>query len=124
MSYGYSVQKVLDYVSWGFIGLLALPTVMIIATWGSVPGDMGYGVKRAFEQTLLVMARPSYDAEAQLNAQYTKRRLEEAKALLANNQSSAGLAYLSQQVTATKKLIERAPTAEKNAKRPKTIFQR
>jgi len=107
------VQKILDYASWGFIAVLALPTVMIIATWSSVPGDLGYGVKRAFEGALLVMARPSYDAEASLNAQYTKRRMEEAKALLSNNQSSAGLSYLSDQITATKKMIDRAPTEEK-----------
>lgn len=107
------MQKVLDYASWGFIAVLALPTVMIMATWSSVPGDLGYGVKRAFEGALLVMARPSYDAEATLNAQYTKRRMEEAKALLANNQSSAGLTHLSAQITATKKMIDRAPTQEK-----------
>lgn len=113
MIYRYSVQKILDYASWGFIAVLALPTVMIIASWNSVPGDLGYGVKRAFESALLVMARPSYDAEASLNAQYTKRRMEEAKALLANNQSSAGLSQLSAQITATKKMIDRAPTQEK-----------
>lgn len=121
--YGSSVQKILDYASWGFIGLLALPTVLIIATWSSVPGDFGYGVKRAFEGALLVMARPSYDAEASLNAQYTKRRMEEAKALLANNQSSAGLTHLSAQITATKKMIERAPTQEKKREAAKQYIK-
>ncbi len=86
---------------------------MIMASWSSVPGDATYGMKRAFESLALVLARPSYDAQASLNEQYTKRRLEEAKVLLSSHQSTEGLSYLSQQITATKAMIQNAPTQQK-----------
>lgn len=107
------VNKVVDYVSWGFIAVFAAPTILIMASWSSLPGDTMYGVKRSFEQVLLAVVRPSYDAQASLNSHYTKRRLEEAKTLLASRQSSEGLSQLSAQVQATKVMIEKAPTVEK-----------
>jgi len=107
------VNKAFDYLSWGFIAVFAAPTILIMASWSSLPGDTMYGVKRSFEQTLLAVARPSYDAQASLNSHYTKRRLEEAKTLLASRQSYEGLSLLSAQVQATKVMIEKAPTVEK-----------
>ena len=68
-----------------------------------------FGVKRAFEQVVLLLVKPSYAAEAKLNVQYTQRRSREAQVLLANEESTAGLAYLSQQIQATQAVIERAP---------------
>ncbi len=106
-------QKVFEYLQWGFILLFAAPTTLILASWNSLPGDSMFGVKRTFEQSLLLVLRPSYDAQTTLNAQYTKRRMEEAKVLLAKNQSAKGLSYLSQQVVATKHVIQNAPTQEK-----------
>ena len=107
------MQKIVDYITYGFIAVFALPTVLIMVSWNSVPGDMTYGVKRAFESAALVLARPSYDAQTSLNEQYTKRRLDEAKVILASHQSTQGLSYLSQQIAATKAMIQNAPTQEK-----------
>lgn len=107
------MDKFVDYLTYGFIAVFALPTVMIMASWNSVPGDATYVMKRAFESAALVLAKPSYDAQTSLNEQYTKRRLEEAKVLLASHQSTEGLTYLSQQITATKAMIQNAPTQEK-----------
>lgn len=107
------MQKILDYASWGFILLFAVPTILIMASWNSLPGEPMYGVKRSFEQTLLFFVKPSYAAEASLNVQFTQRRFNEAKVLLANNQSTEGISYLSQQIKATKTVIERAPDKTK-----------
>lgn len=93
--------------------MFAAPTVLIMASWNSLPGEPMFGVKRAFEQGLVFFVKPSYTAEASLNMQYTKRRMEEANVLLAKNQSAEGLTYLSQQIKTTKKMIQRAPTQEK-----------
>lgn len=103
------MKKIIDYASWGFILLFALPTVLIMASWNSLPGEPMFGVKRAFEQVLLLMVKPSYAAEAKLNVQYTQRRSKEAQVLLASDQSTDGLRYLSQQIQATQAVIERAP---------------
>ena len=93
--------------------MFAAPTVLIMASWNSLPGEPMFGVKRAFEQGLVFFVKPSYAAEASLNMQYTKRRMEEAKVLLAKNQSAEGLSYLSQQIKTTRVMIQRAPTQEK-----------
>lgn len=106
------MQKIVDYLSWGFIAIFALPTVLIMASWNSLPGESLYGVKRTFEDVLLLIAKPSYKAEASLNVQYTQRRMGEVKVLLAKDNSSEGLAQLSQQIRATKQVIERAPNKE------------
>ena len=103
------MNKIVDYLSYGFILLFAGPTVMIMASWNTLPGDSMYGVKRASEQILLAIAAPSFETQTSLNAQYTKRRLAEAKILLANRQSTEGLSQLSQQVLATKAMIENSP---------------
>lgn len=103
------MKKIIDYASWGFILLFALPTVLIMASWNSLPGEPMFGVKRAFERVLLLMVKPSYAAEAKLNVQYTQRRSKEAQVLLASDQSTDGLRYLSQQIQATQAVIERAP---------------
>jgi len=82
-----------------------------MASWKSFPGEPMYKVKLGFENTLLLFAKPSYAAEASLNMKYTQRRFSETKVLLANDQSGEGLSYLSQQVQATKAVIDRAPDA-------------
>lgn len=106
-------QQVFEYIQWGIILLFATPTVLIMASWNSLPGARMYEVKRMFEQALLFVAKPSYAAEASLNVQFTQRRFNEAKVLLANDQSTEGLTYLSQQIRATKAVIERAPSKTK-----------
>lgn len=106
------MRKFVDALSWGFIAIFAVPTVLIMASWNSLPGQPLYGVKRVFEDVLLLLAKPSYTAEANLHVQYTERRMGEVKVLIANDQSSEGLSQLSQQIRATKAVIERAPNKD------------
>lgn len=103
------MQKIFDYASWFFLMLFAVPTVLIMASWSSLPGEPMFAVKRSFEQALLFAVKPSYNTEAKLNIQYTQRRLSETKVLLAKNKSGEGIHYLRQQIAATKVLIEKAP---------------
>lgn len=106
------MRKILDYVSWGFVLLFAAPSLLIMGSWSSLPGDFMYPVKIGLEGMLLFVAKPSYAAEASLNVKYTERRLTETKVLLSNDQSGKGLSYLTQQVIATKAVIDRAPNTE------------
>jgi hypothetical protein len=110
------MQKYLDLFSWWFLALFAIPTLLIMGSWNSLPGEFMYPVKIGLEKTLLFFAKPSYSAEAGLNVKYTERRFSEAKVLLANKQSGDGLSYLSQQVEATQAVINRAPNAETKKK--------
>ena len=90
--------------------------MFIMQSWNSYPGDPMYGVKLAIERGVLFAARPSYAIEAALNVSYTQRRFTEAKALLGNDQSGKGLSYLSQQITSTITMIDRAPNQETKKK--------
>lgn len=104
------MRKYLDMFSWIFVAAFATPTLLIMSSWGSLPGDFMYPVKIGLEQSLLFASKPSYSAEASLNVKYTERRFNEAKILLANDQSGKGLGYLSQQVVATQTVIQHAPS--------------
>lgn len=106
------MRKIIDYLSWGFVMLFAAPSILIMGSWSSLPGDFMYPIKIGLERMLLFAVKPSYAAEASLNVKYTERRFSETKVLLANDQSGKGLSYLKQQVIATKAVIDRAPNPE------------
>ena len=110
------MQKLVDNALWILSLLFIIPTIFIMASWNSYPGEPMYGVKLALEKTLLFFVKPSYAAEASLNVVYTERRFSEAKTLLANDQSAKGLSYLSQQITSTTAVIDRAPNQETKKK--------
>lgn len=103
------MQKIIDNALWGLLLLFIIPTMLIMGSWNSYPGDPMYAVKLALERTLLFFVRPSFAAEAALNLTYTDRRVSDATVLLANNNSTKGLSYLSAQVSSTTQVINRAP---------------
>lgn len=103
------MQKIFDGALWFLFLLFIVPTILIMVSWSSYPGDAMYSVKLALERTLLFVAKPNYAAEASLNVAYTERRFTEAKVMLANDKTGKGLSYLSDQVTSTTKVIDRAP---------------
>ncbi|MEK7119746.1 MAG: hypothetical protein AAB457_01145 [Patescibacteria group bacterium] len=104
--------KLLDRIVWGFLLTFAVPTIMVVVSWNSVPGDSTYGMKRALEQTLLVLASPSYETKGNLQVKYTERRFSEASRLLADKASVEGLIYLNDQLAITKTVITEAPNAK------------
>ncbi len=106
------MNKIFDTIVWGFLLLFAVPSVMIVASWNSLPGDQLYGMKLSMEQALLVLASPSYSAKGSLQVKYTERRFSEAKRLLADKASVEGLVYLGNQVDTTKTVIVQAPNAK------------
>ena len=106
------MQRFFETFSWVFLTLFAVPTFLIMGSWNSLPGDLMYPVKLGLEHTLLFVVSPSYNTEAALNVKYTQNRFNEAKVLLASDQSGKGLSYLSQQIVATQEVINRAPNPE------------
>lgn len=103
------MRNFFDRLTWGILLFLFLPTVGIIASWNSLPGDPLFSIKLGGEQALLFLVKPSYVAQGTLQIKYTERRLAETKSLLANKHSVQGLTYLEQQVTSTKASIQNAP---------------
>lgn len=106
------MRLIVDKILWGALILFFGPTVMIVASWNTLPGDSLYGVKLAMERAVVTIASPSYASSGTLQIKYTERRYAETKQLLASRQSIEGLPYLQQQIAETKKMIDNAPNKE------------
>lgn len=89
-------------MSWILLSVFAAPTILIMISWNTLPGNPLYGVKLGLEKILLFSATPSEEAQASLNVRYTQFRLNEARILLAQKQSGDGLSYLTHQIEATR----------------------
>lgn len=103
------MRAVFDKILWGALILLFGPTIMIVASWNSLPGDTLYRVKLGLERAMAAIVSPSYASSGTLQIKYTERRYAETKQLLASRQSIEGLPYLQQQIADTKKMIDNAP---------------
>lgn len=101
------MRQFLRSLRWGFLVVFVALTIMIIASWNSLPGDPLYGVKLGLEQALFVLVSPSYAAQGDLSVKYTQRRFSEAKRLLEDKGSVEGLRYLDKQITTTRDIIEK-----------------
>ncbi len=109
------MRQVLNYITWGFLILLAAPTIMVVASWNSLPGDSLYSVKLGLEQVLFVLVSPSFATQGNLSVKYTERRFSDAKRLLVDKGSVEGLQYLDKQVTKTRDIIEKGNDAKTQA---------
>ncbi len=116
------MRQTLNYLTWGFLIVFALPTVMVLATWNSLPGEPLYNIKLAMEQGLFVLVSPSYTTQGNLSIKYTERRFSENKRLLADKGSVEGLQYLDKQVVATKDVIVGGGDAKTQAELAQTYI--
>src|SRR3990170_1229687 len=95
------MRRVFEAFSTTFIVMFAVPTVLIVASWNSLPGSGMYRVKLGLEQALLLVVSPSYATRGALQVKYTERRFAESTRLLADQASIEGLPYLEKQVAVT-----------------------
>ena len=107
------LSKILNYASWFFLTLFAVPSVLIVSSWNSLPGEPLYEVKLTMEQALLLLMSPSATAQGALHVKYTERRFSEAQKLIVNKQSVEGLLYLEKEIASAKQTITAAPQAER-----------
>lgn len=96
--------------------LLTVPTVAIMATWNTLPGEKLYPVKRYLEDIALKIVGNSFSVRADLQTQFVEQRFNESEALLSQS-SDAGLADLVRQIQATKTdiITARAKVGTKDA---------
>ncbi len=99
------MRSFFNYLTWGLFAVFAIPTILVLGSWNSLPGQPMYGVKLGLEQVLLVAVSPSFQTKGDLSIKYTERRFSENQRLLSDKGSVAGLAYLDKQVVATKDVI-------------------
>ncbi len=96
-----------DSFIWAFLIVFLVPTLLIVASWNSIPGEVLFPVKLGLEQSLAFVVSPSYAASGQLQIKYTERRFADAQRGLAQQHSVEGLVYLEKQIATTKKTISR-----------------
>lgn len=82
--------------------ILMVPTVAIMASWNSLPGDRLYPTKRYLEGVALKLVGNNFTARADLQSQYVEHRFNEAETLLTVSSSTAGLDDLVQQIHSAK----------------------
>ncbi|MEI8232451.1 MAG: DUF5667 domain-containing protein [bacterium] len=89
--------------------ILMVPTVAIMASWNSLPGDKMYPTKRYLESVALKLVGNNFSAKASLQIQFVDQRFNEAETLLSES-SSSGLTDLVQQIKVSKTEIIAAKT--------------
>jgi hypothetical protein len=98
------MRKALNILITGLALLLFLPTVLILASWNSLPGDFIYPVKIGLEKIAAAILSGT-SVERQLQVGFAERRFSEADRLLVEQKSTIGFAALITQAETAKKEI-------------------
>lgn len=106
------MRNIFDRLLWIGLFIFFVPTTLVMASWGSLPGDFMFPVKLALENILAAAVSPSYQVSGELQVKYTERRFSEASRLLAEKNSVVGLPYLTKQVEQTKIAIEKGSRSD------------
>jgi hypothetical protein len=114
------MKKILDLVFTAIMGLLFIPTILIMISWNSIPGDPLYNLKRSLEDiTLSITKKMSIGSSLSIN--YTARRFSEANRLLAKDGSTLGYQYLIEGTEVSKQIILDQKDTEKGTELVKKI---
>ncbi len=84
--------------------LLAVPAVLILASWNALPGEALYTTKTSFEKVALAITIKTPLA-SMLSLNFTDRRFSEANRLLAKEGSTLGYTLLVTQASQSKDII-------------------
>ena len=97
-----------DNVIWVILFIFLVPSMLVVASWKSLPGSNLYRIKLAAEDLAVAFA-PSGLLKGQLQVAYTGKRLDEATELLSTEASGEGLEYFRSQIEEAKQAIANAP---------------
>lgn len=98
----FASKRWLPKISLAFAIILMVPTVAIMASWNSLPGDRLYPTKRYLEGVALKLVGNNFTARADLQSQYVEHRFNEAETMLTVSSSTAGFDDLVQQIQSAK----------------------
>lgn len=111
-------KKIFDYFTFILLSLLAPPTLAILITWNTLPGETLYPLKQKLEDIALLIASANFGTKADLHAKIVDRRFGETTELLELS-SGIGLPELTTEMDAMKKdIVKKAAktTKSKDAK--------
>ena len=110
-----TLRQIVNLITITLTLLLLAPTVLILASWNSLPGDSLYLAKRTLEKVALAVLSPSYQTQTSLQTKLITRRLDEATATIDQKSSSAGLEQLKAQLALAQTQVTQAPNQEAKA---------
>lgn len=111
-------KKVFDYFTLILLTVLAPPTLAILITWNTLPGESLYSLKQKLEDAALFVASANFGTKSDLHAKIVDRRFQETTELLESS-SGIGLPELTTEIDSVKQdLIKKAAktTKAKDAK--------
>ena len=97
-------KSILSWIGTGFAALLFIPSLLIMVSWGAIPGDRLYSLKTGIEDTSLSVLGKTKLASS-FSVKYTDRRYSEAIVLLDKKGSTAGYTLLVAEAKESKKLL-------------------
>jgi 5-bromo-4-chloroindolyl phosphate hydrolysis protein len=97
-----------DNILWILIFIFVVPSSLVVASWGSLPGSRLYAVKLLAEDAMIAMTI-SKGAKSELQVAYADKRLSDATQLLSQNESGDGLEYFRKQMEDAKVALSQAP---------------
>ncbi|MBI4034902.1 MAG: hypothetical protein HY381_00710 [Candidatus Chisholmbacteria bacterium] len=104
------LTRLFNNLTLALAAILLIPSLLILASWNTLPGDTLYSTKRSLEQVALAILSPSYQAETTLHTKLITRRLEEADITIDKKTSSQGLEELKAQLQLAHAQVDQAPT--------------
>ncbi|MBI2010316.1 MAG: hypothetical protein HYS86_04045 [Candidatus Chisholmbacteria bacterium] len=117
-----TLKKTLNIGSLVLAAFFVTPTVVILASWNALPGDILYSTKRNLEGLALRLTAGSYGTNTNLQTQILARRADEAIVLALERSSTDGLDDLKNQVQVLRAQVAAAPTTqEKQAVAQKAV---
>ena len=97
-------KSILSWIGTGFAALFFIPSLLIMVSWGAIPGDRLYSLKTGIEDvSLSVMGKTKLASS--FSVKYTDRRYSEAILLLDKKGSTAGYTLLVAEAKESKKLL-------------------
>lgn len=117
------IKKAIDIFSWLIFFSICGLTLVVYVSQNSIPGDTTFPVKLGFEKVLVKTSR-LLNNESTIQIEFTKRRIDEARKVLASNdaQVANSLTNLTNQVNDTEKAIMDEKNPQKQQELAKTYI--
>lgn len=112
------IGRVFGVSIWIILFLFAPPTVLVLLSQNSLPGDLIYPVKRGMESAILAIASVSPATKTAFRTDLTTTRFKEAQTLLLNRSDTTGLTSFIAEIKTTQQ--ELVSLSDENKKKELT----
>lgn len=109
------MEKIINIGTWVASFLFFILTILIIISQRSAPGNLTYGFKLGFEQSLIAFYSALNKSTNNLQVEFTRNRFNEVQRVLASKNGPEGMLNLYAQIEQTQKTILNAQNPEEKS---------